>query len=143
MGTTAGLQWVGSRFYSPVSFIEESEKMGVSKRIAFVPSQLKIGETWILLAHKEAVRKLIGEHILDLDKPTAKQYETTPGIFYAFKPTKIEKLIWKSEATEKTLKDLKDRGITPVIIPDGDKDHDPKRSIWSDLKHHKKQEQKK
>lgn len=123
------LMWVGSRFYTPQSFIEESENVGVSKRIPFIPKSLEIGTTWVYVAHKEGYEKVINQYRTD----------KKPGIFYAFKPTRIEKLIWKSQATEKNLKSLKDRGITPVIIPDGDPDHDPKRSIWTDLKQHKKE----
>jgi len=145
----AVLMWVGSKFYSPQSFIEESEKMGVSKRIPFIPKDLNIGEAWIYLAHKEAGLKPSEK------KPITKKFTTNqglkgivtkypplkscPAIFYAFKPTGVEKLIWKKDATDKNLEDLKKRGITPVVIPDGDPDHDPKRSVWVDIKKIKKQ----
>lgn len=36
---------------------------------------------------------------------------------------RVEKLIWRHDADEKTLKSLEKRGITPVIIEDGDMDH--------------------
>jgi len=50
-----GLLWVGEKFYSTKSFTKEAAIKGVSKRIPFVPKELIIGETWILLAHKRAV----------------------------------------------------------------------------------------
>jgi len=134
-GEKSYLMWVGGRFYSPESFIQEAEERGVSKRIPFIPHDLKLGETWIYLAHKEACTIVV-------EDKEEKKLEVSPGIFYAFRPTKIEKLIWKSETTEKTLKALKDQNITPVVVPDGDKDHDPSRSIWLDLKQHKKEEKK-
>jgi len=39
------------------------------------------------------------------------------GIFYAFKPQRIEYLITEDEATEKYLKELKSQGITPIVVP--------------------------
>jgi len=47
------------------------------------------------------------------------------GVFYAFKPQRVELLIWKSQAVPEYLEDLAKRNITPIIIPDGDVDHDP------------------
>jgi len=143
MGEQAGLMWVGSRFYSCESFIEESTKMGVSKRIPFIPSQLKLGESWILLAHKEAGTKFLETKVIKGVVLKGKIPDVCPAIFYAFKPTRVEYLLWKRDSTEKRLKDLRDRGITPVVIPDGDKDHDPSRSIWTDLKQHNKRVEKK
>jgi len=57
--------------------------------------------------------------------PLNTEPEYKPAIFYAFKPTRIEKLIWESEATEENLKKLEEQGITPVIVPDGDEAHSP------------------
>jgi hypothetical protein len=112
-----GFMWVGSNDYSPASFIAEARKQGISKRIAKIPKGLKLGETWVLLGHKKA----IASGSVDSKKP-----EYTPGVFYAFVPQRVEKLIWKSQATPKFLKELEEQGITPVIVPDGDKDHAPK-----------------
>ena len=109
-GEKYGLMWVGGNSYTPESFMFESQKMGISKRIATVPRNFKVGETWVLLAHKKV--KTNGEK--------------TSAIFSAFKPTKIEKLITKSQATEEALKKLGKQGITPVVVPDDDKDHNPK-----------------
>jgi hypothetical protein len=52
---------------------------------------------------------------------TRKIYKT--GVFCGFIPQAIEQLIWESEATKERLAELEKRGITPVIVPDGDKDH--------------------
>ena len=122
----AGLLWVGQKYYSPESFVREAEQMGVSKRIAQVPREFKVGETWIYLAHKHAVTNRTIEKTdlgfgVETDNP-----DSGPGIFYAFRPQHIEKLIRESDATDETIEKLNKRGITPVIVPDGDSDHDPK-----------------
>lgn len=99
---------VGEKYYSPQSFITEAQMMGVCKRIPQVPQDLELGKTVIYLTHKRAIYGNDG-------------YKT--GLFYAFRPHKIEKLIWESEATPEELEKLEKRGITPVRVPDGDADH--------------------
>jgi hypothetical protein len=119
-----GLLYVGEQFYTPQSFIEEALDMGVSRRIAAVPRKLKLGETWVLFAHISAC----GTRQEKQDGGTMKTVGI-PGIFYAFRPTRIEKLIWKSDAKPEYLEELQKAGIIPVIIPDGDVDHDPKTPL--------------
>lgn len=131
-----GLLWIGEGFYSPTSFIEEALKMGVSRRIAAVPRNLKLGVTWVLLAHIKAVRWHVIE---DADKawndvregkiPEEPTLTERPGVFYAFRPQRLELLIWKSEATDEKLAELEKKSITPIVIPDGDVDHDPRTSL--------------
>lgn len=115
-----GLLWVGEAFYTPDEFIAEALTLGVSKRIAAVPKNLKLGETWILFAHK----KLIEDSTED-PWTLEEDEEGKPGIFYAFRPTSVDYLIWKSEAVSGYLEELQKKGLTPVVIPDGDVDHDP------------------
>jgi len=113
-----GLMWVGRKFYTPESFVEEALKMGVSKAIKRIPKGLVIGKTWVLLAHRDAVRLGVDEE----GNPI-----TESGIFYAFRPLRIELLIYESEADDETLERLKERGITPVIVPDEEREvHRPK-----------------
>lgn len=132
----AFIMGVGERHYSPSSFLEEAVAMGVSKRIPAIPKKLKLGETVVYLAHKKAVEvreslavqqamgvlENIGNpqmRLLEAEgKPTYKM-----GIFCAFIPQRVEKLIWEKEATEENMEALRKRGIEPVIIPDGDEDH--------------------
>jgi len=128
---TAFIMMVGEKFYpKPQDFIEEATKQGISKRIPALPKKLVLGETIIYLAHRKACNGhnpqqselLEGNgqgRLLDAEKKA----EPKLGIFAAFVPRRIEKLIWESQATEKVIKDLEKRGITPVIIKDGDKDH--------------------
>lgn len=110
-----GLLWVGEKYYSPQSFIEEAKKLGVSKRIPQIPKDFKLGETWILLAHPKVISKPDPEK-----KDLFKYY---PAIFYVFRPQRIEKIITHKQATKTMLKKLAKRKITPIIVPDDDKDH--------------------
>jgi hypothetical protein len=108
-----GLMWVGSRFYNtPSDFITEAQKIGVSKRIAALPKGIQKGDL-VLLAHRQATSETI-------DGKTEKK----AGIFYAFHITRIEKLVSESQSKdEEAMKKLDKRGITAVVIPDNDKDH--------------------
>jgi len=121
-----GLLWVGEASYTPQAFVQEALTMGVSRRIAAVPKNLKLGETWVLFAYKKAIA--IAEHITgsgDLRPGNFQVTEFKSAVFYAFRPTSLELLVWESEAKPEYLEDLAKRNITPIIIPDGDEDHDP------------------
>lgn len=101
---------VGKMFYNdPTKFISEAVNMGVCKRVAFIPKNLKVGKTVIYLIHKKAI---YDGH---------ERYRM--GVFATFVPKRIEKLFWESEKTDKLVKHCEKQGITPVWIPDGDKDH--------------------
>jgi hypothetical protein len=133
---------VGEKFYpSPGDFIKEGISLGVSKRIPFIPKELEVGKTAVYLAHKLACRVeeldpaqavTIGEHLLKQQGLTdAIQEPMLPaargtyklGIFAAFTPQRVEMLVWQHDATDDKLAALEKRGITPVIIKDGDLDH--------------------
>ncbi len=100
-----GLMWVGEKFYPTAkAFSLESVTMGISKRIAQIPREFKVGETWVLLAHPKA--------IMHPGK------ENTPGIFSAFKPSRIEYVVTGKESEEE-LERLVDRGFNLVrVVPD-------------------------
>jgi len=126
----SGLMWVGKKFYTPHNFIQEAVKMGISKRISAIPKDFELGKTWVLLAHPEAAEKKIEDDAIVDDKkqtymsPEGYTVIRAPGIFYAFKPTRIEKLITESQSTdEKEMEALKKRNIIAVIVPDNDPDH--------------------
>lgn len=123
---TSYIMIVGERHYpTPQDFIKEGRKLGVSKRIPFIPKGLKLKQTVIYLAHHKAIIKN-GNGKSD-KKGQAQMLEYQTGIFCAFIPSKIEKLVWESQLKGKKgselKKSLKKRGITPVAIPDKDKDH--------------------
>jgi hypothetical protein len=53
---TAGLLWVGGKFYKqPEDFLAEAKDMGISRRLSAVPKNLVVGETVIFLAHRECI----------------------------------------------------------------------------------------
>lgn len=132
----AYIMLVGERYYTPEGFLEEAHRLGVSKRIPFIPKGLELGKTVIYLAHHKAaeVRQPVALQqamsILEESQTSQprlleveKKPEKTLGIFTAFIPHRVEKLIWQSQATPEELERLEKRGITPVIVPDGDPDH--------------------
>lgn len=126
----AYIMTVGKRNYTPQSFLQEAIEDGVSKRIPFIPRGLKLGKTIIYLAHPEAyngVKKTTEQEELFNDKQArlldADKVVKKPGIFCAFIPQRVEMPIYKSKLTKKKKAELKKRGITPVVIKDGDKDH--------------------
>lgn len=131
---------VGEKYYkTPGDFLEEAHQLGISKRIPFIPKELELGKTVIYLAHPKAceVREPVARQqaMAILDGSEAKQprlvdtekVEKRLGIFTAFIPRKVEKLVWESEATTEELGKLERRGITPVVVKDDDPDHRPKK----------------
>lgn len=100
-----GLVWIGEGFYKTSDhFNREAERMGISRRFAQLPKGFKIGETWIALAHRKAVKVVKGKTV------TFK-----PGIFRAFKPTRIEYVVTGKE-TEAQLTRLEKQGYTLVKV---------------------------
>lgn len=131
-----GLQWVGNRFYSAKSFVEEATRLGVSKRIAHIPKGLVLGKTIVYLAHPSGGIKEVTE--TTALNTTVTKNKPCPAIFYVFRPQRIEKLIWKRDATTEVILDLEKQGITPIIVPDEDKSHDPKTALSKDIQDAKK-----
>jgi len=127
---------VGEKYYkTPQDFLNEAERMGISKRIPFIPKDLEFGKTVIYLAHpkacevkvvaavQQAMSILEGEETQQPKLVETDRVEKKPGIFCAFVPQRVEKLVWESELDDKKREQLEKRGITPIPIPDGDKDH--------------------
>jgi hypothetical protein len=115
------LMWVGKRFYpTPEDFVREAISLGVSKAIRAVPKELKLGETYVLLAHLEGI---IQESIPETPEDVAEKI-WTPAIFYVFRPQRIEKII-TGKTPKEELARLEQRGITPVVVPCDDPDHNP------------------
>jgi hypothetical protein len=111
MGDRVGLLWIGTAFYkTPEDFIREAGELGISRRITTIPRGFKLGESWVFLAHPKVFRDTEGEW--------------SPGIFRIFKPTAIEKIVTKTQSEDADeMEALAERGITPVIVPDDDPDH--------------------
>jgi len=134
--THAYIMLVGKTHYkTPEDFMGEALAMGISKRIPFIPKDLELGKTVLYLAHPRAVDVTVP---LALQQAMAvvesaetnqipllqtERAEKKLGIFCAFIPQRVEKLISESKATPEELQKLGKRGITPVIVPDDDPDH--------------------
>ncbi len=99
----AGLMWVGEGYYkTPADFLKEGASMGISKRINNIPRGFKIGKTWIFLAHPKAGTKIEKTMQRTNGNPDQKKlFVEEPvyfkGIFSAFRPTKIERIVKQSE----------------------------------------------
>jgi len=131
----AYIMMVGKRYYTPESFLDEALAMGISKRIPFLPKGLELGKTVLYLAHPKAcevkVQAALQQAMAIVEESQTKRprlleterVEKALGIFCAFIPQKVEQLVWESKATPEELEKLEHRGISPVIIPDGDADH--------------------
>ncbi len=132
----AFIMLVGAGNYkSPRDFMDEAHLMGISKRIPFIPKDLELGKTVVYLAHpkacevKEPVALQQAMAIVEGSKTNQPRLLETEkvgkalGIFTAFIPQRIEKLVWESELTDEKREGLTKRNITPIPIPDGDLDH--------------------
>ncbi|MBA7701193.1 hypothetical protein ES703_109926 [subsurface metagenome] len=132
----AYIMLVGAGSYkTPQDFLEEAHRMGISKRIPFIPKGMELGKTVVYLAHPKAVEVKLPvltqqiSRILEGEEPKqprlveAEKVGKALGIFCAFIPKRVEKLVWESELTDKEREKLEKRGITPVPIPDGESDH--------------------
>jgi hypothetical protein len=77
-----GTLWVGEKFYATTDdFTRESGRQGVSRKIKAVPKGFKLSETWVLLAHRKAIRN-----------PATGEREF-PGIFSMFLPRGVDLVI--------------------------------------------------
>lgn len=135
------LLWIGRAHYSPESYLKESGRLGISRRIPAIPKGLVLDKTWVLLAHLDAVPpvnlRCVSCGLDKLDEVHfvggggCKSYqapEPTPGIFTAFVPHAVELLLKQSEATPERIEKEAKRGVTVVAVPDDDKDH--QGSVW-------------
>lgn len=101
-----GLLWVGEKYYPTADhFTREANMLGVSKRFAQLPNDFVLGETWICLAHAKAVSAISDKGELTF----------APGIFRAFKPSRIEYIVIGHETPEQ-LEALTKRGFTLVKV---------------------------
>lgn len=121
----AGLLWIGEQFYkTPGAFIAEGVAQGFSRRIGTVPRNFKPGETWVLLAHPKAIPvvEAVEPQPGALLAPT-EHVVMKPGLFYVWRPERIEKICVESQRGTEEVAALEKRGIIPVFVPDNDPDH--------------------
>lgn len=117
LGGKQGLIWIGGSFYAkPEDWTNEAIKQGVSRRLSAVPTNFKLGETWVLVAHREAITVPCPDCV-DVDCETCEgtRFVKDPAIFHAFKPSAIEYVV-KGDEPQELLERLVKRGITPVTI---------------------------
>lgn len=105
--------WVGERFYpTPSSYVEEARRMGISRRIASIPRGFKVGEDYVLLAHRKCFRvnpvDEAGNVIVD-------EVAWIPGIIGVFKPERIE-IVVTAQTSQEELQRYAAQGLTPVIV---------------------------
>ena len=132
----AGLLWCGGAFYpEPEDFLREGAAQGVSRRVSAIPKGFKVGETYVLIAHPKAVKRepRTDEERAELEQINAGLHAdnmvlattiTRKGIIAIFQPQRIEQIVTQTESmNDEFMKDLDDKGITPVGVPDDDQDH--------------------
>lgn len=128
----AGILWIGGKFYpTPEAWTAESQSMGVSRRISQIPKDLVIGETWVFVGHREAIVNKKCECFDEIKGPDpecklcdGEGQRNVPGVFHAFRPTEIQRIV-DEDVTEEEVEKLEKRGITPVFINRVDEDGNP------------------
>lgn len=101
----AGLLWIGGCYYpTPQSWTDEAKEQGVCRRIKSIPHGFKLGETWVLVAHRKATTTFLAP---------LEPGEQKPAIFRAFRPARIEYVV-RGDESEKKLAELAERGVTLV-----------------------------
>lgn len=147
----ACLIWIGRASYTPEEFLQEANTLGISRRIPEqIPKWVKPGETWIFMAHIDAVyvgpckgTREIGGAIIPC---TAGFYsykdakgneksrrctdcrgtgrETAPGVISCFKADRFERIIDDTTTEEERAAITeKDERLTLVEVPHDDPDH--------------------
>lgn len=140
----AGILWIGGKFYkTPADWTKEAKEIGVSRRISQIPKDFVVGKTCVFVGHREAVERicdcnkqdgLAGAPLADCKKCKGEGQRNVPGVFHAFCPTRIEKVVDK-DVTEEEIDKLVKRGITPVFINRVDKDGNPVDENGNPLPH--------
>lgn len=113
-----GLMWVGEKYYpSAAHFVQEARTQGISKRLAALPLDLVIGQTWVALAHRCAIvdysegpQAWVDEHG---EAHTGIKY--LPGIFMFFRPQAVEYVV-KPVEDPAQLERMQDRGVSLVRV---------------------------
>jgi hypothetical protein len=126
----AGIMWVGTSHYpTPEDWAKEAREMGASKRISQIPKDLVVGETWVFVGHRKAIKEpcpyVNGEGVHDDECGDCDDgWIYKPGVFHAFRPVRIEKVV-DEDVTQEEVDKLLKRGITPVFVKRIDKDGNP------------------
>jgi hypothetical protein len=123
----AWVVWVGETYYeNSQDFIQEAKKMGISRKIAYVPEGLEVGD-WVYLGY----RKLIPTGRFGKNGKEIKY----PGIFHAFQVQRVEKLLTEKQQQDQAyVRDLLKRGVTPVVeVDDESQIEETKQRLYTKL----------
>lgn len=83
-GHQAGLIWIGEQHYkTPHDFVREARTMGISRKIAAIPTGFEVGKHWIYLAHRKALQSLRDDG----------KIVWQGGVFMTFQPSVVELVI--------------------------------------------------
>lgn len=86
------LVWIGKGHYATAAdFMLEADMMGISRKLASIPRGFEIGKDFIFFAHQNAIPDDVKFTIVDQKKVT--DYGWSPGIFYVWRPAKVELVI--------------------------------------------------
>lgn len=104
------VDWVGAKNYpNPGDFLKEAAVMGISRRIAKLPDEFKVGSDKVIIAH-------------------AKTFDGKPGYIGTYTPTHIEYVVGGDE-TQEELEAMEDKGVRLVEVYQL---HDEQLSMFSD-----------
>jgi hypothetical protein len=114
-----GLLWIGEQYYpTPRDFLDEADRLGISRRIPRLPAGFKLGRTWVWLVHRKAIPRRCEWCLGQSAKCShcgGRGRAHSAGVFRAFRPTAVEYVVRDTE-TEEELDRLVARGITPVRV---------------------------
>lgn len=116
-----GLVWVGEGHYpTPEQFLEESRRMGVSRKIKAVPKGFELGKTVVYLAHRKAVPYVDEAEDLKRGGDVVGPTGWKAGVFSVFRPTGIDLVIDdERNVPERALKLAEQHGARIVkVVPD-------------------------
>ena len=114
--------WVSKEFYTPEKFIDEAKDQGISKRVAAnsLPVGFVVGRDWVFLAHGEVPFPIWFEDDVPPIGPDGEKHKEPkipykPAIFYAFKPQRLELVLWKGTDAD-TIREYEEVGYHVVLI---------------------------
>jgi hypothetical protein len=100
------LLWVGEKFYPTTeAYLQEADRLGISRRINSVPRNFEPGSTWVWLAHINAIRN-------PKNHPDG---EFTPGVFHIFQPKQVDYVVAEDDDDDR-LEALSNKGYRLVKV---------------------------
>lgn len=117
-GERAWIMWVGKKYYTTDTFINEAITTGVSKRVPFRPEGFKDGD-WVYLAYPK---------VFEIPRK-GKKSKWKPGFFCAFKAQQFERIIPEKKSNDQTYLNSLGEGIT-AVIEDPDKTQANLEKYW-------------